>query len=205
MLELILDQQGMFSSELNQESTQIIRYFQILHNQCEQELSLINNLLDLQRLDTDADTLDLTTILLQHWLPGLVETFEEHIRYNKQNLQVNISSNLPPLVSDLPGLKRIMTELLNNACKYTPPGEKITFTADVQRSIIQLKVSNSGVEIPADKLPHIFGRLYRIPNSDLSNQSGTGLGLALVEKLGGQISVTSQDGQTTFILIFPLE
>lgn len=208
MLELILDQQGVFSSELNQEPTQTIRYFQILHDQCEQELSLINDLLDLQRLDADADTLDLTTILLQHWLPGVVETFEERIRYNKQNLQVNISPDLPPLVSDLPGLKRIMTELLNNACKYTPPDEEITVTADAQKSIIQLKVSNSGVEIPADQLPRIFEKFYRIPNSDFSNQSGTGLGLALVEKLveklGGQISVKSQNGQTTFILILPL-
>lgn len=208
MLELILEQQGVFSSELNQESTQIIRYFQILHDQCEQELSLINNFLDLQRLDTDADTLDLTTILLQHWLPGIVETFAERIRHKQQNLQVNISPNLPPLISDLPGLKRIMTELLNNACKYTPPGEQITVTADAQSSIIQLKVGNSGVEIPADQLPRIFEKFYRIPNSDSSNQSGTGLGLALVkklvEKLGGQISVTSQDGQTTFIMMFPL-
>lgn len=209
MLEVILDQQGVFSAELNQEPTQAIRYFQILHAQCEQELSLINDLLDLQRLDADADTLDLTTILLQHWLPGVVETFEERTRYNKQNLQVNISSNLPPLVSDLPGLKRIMTELLNNACKYTPSGEQITVTADAQKSIIQLKVSNSGVEIPTDQLPRIFEKFYRIPNSDFSNQSGTGLGLALVkklvEKLGGQISVESQNGQTTFIVIFPLQ
>lgn len=80
LLELILDQQGVRSSGLDQESVQTTRYFQILHDHCEQELSSINNLLNLQRLDADADTLDLTTILLQHWLPGVVETFEERIR-----------------------------------------------------------------------------------------------------------------------------
>lgn len=206
MLELILDQQNVFSSKLNQAPTQTIRYFQILQDQCEQELSLINDVLDLQRLDADANTLDLTTILLQHWLPGVVETFEERIQYNKQNLQVNISPNLPPFLSDLLGLKRIMTELLNNACKYTPPGEQITVTADAEKSMIQLRVSNSGVEIPTDQLPHIFEKFYRIPNSDFSNRSGTGLGLALVkklvERLGGQISVNSQNSQTTFTVIF---
>jgi signal transduction histidine kinase len=103
---------------------------------------------------------------LQHWLPGVVEGFAERIRHNKQNIRVNICPNLPPLVSDLPSLKRILTELLNNACKYTPPGEQITITADAQPNIIQLQVSNSGVEIPADKLCRVFEKFYRVPGSN---------------------------------------
>ena len=87
---------------------------------------------------------------------------------------------MPPLVSDLSGLNRIIT-LLNNACEYTPPSEQITGTADAQRSIIQLKVSNSGVEIPDVQLKRIFDNFYHIHNSDFSHQSGTRLGLVLVK------------------------
>ncbi|MBW4637404.1 MAG: response regulator [Gloeocapsa sp. UFS-A4-WI-NPMV-4B04] len=208
MLQLVLDRHGVFSPESNSESIQTTRYFQILHDQCEQELNLINDLLDLQRLDADVHNLELTTILLQHWLPNVVEGFAEHIRHNKQNICVNICPNLPPLVSDLPSLKRILTELLNNACKYTPPGEQITITVDAHPNIIQLQVSNSGVEIPVDKLCRVFEKFYRIPSSNLSKQSGTGLGLALVKKLveqlNGEIVVTSDNNQTTFTLKFPL-
>lgn len=208
MLQLILDRHGIFSSESNSESIKITRYFQILHEECEQEVNLINDLLDLQRLDADVHDLKLTTILLQHWLPSVVEGFAERIHHNQQNIRVNISANLPPLVSDLPSLKRIFTELLNNACKYTPPGEQITITVDAQPNIIQLQVSNSGVEIPVDKLCRVFEKFYRVPGSNFSKQSGTGLGLALVKKLveqlSGEIVVTSDNNQTTFTLKFPL-
>lgn len=208
MLQLVLDRHGFFSSESNSESVKITRYFQILHDQCEQEVNLINDLLDLQRLDAEVHDLKLTTILLQHWLPSVVEGFAERIRHNKQNIRVNISANLPSLVSDLPSLKRILTELLNNACKYTPTGEQITITADAQPNIIQLQVSNSGVEIPVDKLCQVFEKFYRVPGSNFSKQSGTGLGLTLVKKLveqlNGEIGVTSHNNQTTFTLKFPL-
>ena len=101
-----------------------------------------------------------------------------------------------------------MTELLNNACKYTPPGEQITITVNAQPNIIQLQVSNSGVEIPVDKLCRVFEKFYRVRSSNLSKQSGTGLGLALVKKLveqlSGEIVVTNHNNQTTFTLKFPL-
>lgn len=207
MLQLVLDRHGVFDSESNLASTQTSRYFQILHDQCEQELSLINDLLDLQKLDADAHILDLTTILLQHWVLGVVEDFEERIRQNHQNLQVNIPPNLPPLVSDLSSLKRILTELLNNACKYTPPGEQIIVTANVQENMMQLQVSNSGVEISAEQLQRIFEKFYRIPNRN-SNQSGSGLGLPLVkklvERLGGQIVVDIYNNRINFTLKLPL-
>lgn len=207
MLQLVLERHGVFDSESNLVSTQTSRYFQILYDQCEQELSLINDLLDLQKLDADAHILDLTTILLQHWVPGIVEDFEERIRQNQQNLQVNIPPNLPPLLSDLPSLKRILTELLNNACKYTPPGEQIIVTANVQEDMMQLQVSNSGVEISTEQLQRIFEKFYRIPNRN-SNQSGSGLGLPLVkklvERLGGQIVVDIPNNQISFTLKLPL-
>ena len=71
-----------------------------------------------------------------------------------------------------------------------------------------MQVSNSGVEIPADKLCRVFEKFYRVPGSNFSKQSGTGLGLALVKKLveqlSGEIVVTSDNNQTTFTLKFPL-
>ncbi|MBD1941819.1 ATP-binding protein, partial [Coleofasciculus sp. FACHB-712] len=126
----------------------------------------------------------------------------------EQILQVDIPSNLPTLVSELASVERILTELLNNACKYTPPGERITVTVRAASAMMQIKVSNSGVEIPPEELPRIFDKFYRIPRADRWKQGGTGLGLALVQKLtqhlGGILRVRSASEEITFTLELPL-
>lgn len=102
-----------------------------------------------------------------------------------------------------------MAELLNNACKYTPPGEHIILTARAKNAKIQLQVCNSGVEIPEKELTRVFDKFYRVPTYDPWKQGGTGLGLALVQKLseqlGGGIKAESGGGKTCFTVELPLQ
>ncbi|WP_313954461.1 sensor histidine kinase [Anabaena subtropica] len=149
-------------------------------------------------------------------------------------------------VSDANILNRIVSELLMNACKYTPPHERITVTVhfyqnsknlkgeDAQSSLsyvsslpyFQIRINNSGVEVPLAEQSRIFEPFYRltqnktteklsvfdqsyqIPQNDYQRTSGTGLGLSLVKKLvqyiQGKIEVTSSQGLTTFIVQLPL-
>jgi signal transduction histidine kinase len=162
----------------------------------------------LSRLDAGTEPLILTTIDPQAWILSIIEAFVERATTQQQNLEVHIPSNLPALTTDLSDLERILTELLNNACKYTPPEGTITVSAQATTRTLQLKVSNSGVEIPERELTHIFDKFYRIPNHDPWKHGGTGLGLALVKKLvehlKGTIQVESSNGQTTFLVQFPL-
>ncbi|MFE1745293.1 PAS domain S-box protein [Coleofasciculus sp. H7-2] len=185
------------------------RYLQILQAECNRETELINDLLDLQRLAAASYPSFLATAIdLPEWLPNIVESFRSRIQEREQILQVDIPSDLPSLVSELASLERILTELLNNACKYTPPGERITVTVRASSAMMQIKVSNFGVEIPPDELPRIFDKFYRIPRADRWKQGGTGLGLALVQKLtqhlGGILRVRSASDETTFTLELPL-
>ncbi|WP_375496015.1 sensor histidine kinase [uncultured Nostoc sp.] len=141
---------------------------------------------------------------------------------------MNVSPNLPPLVSDLASLTEIVSELLNNACKYTPPDGQITVDVqviDTAKSLInedtesgalhnlqvpyfQITISNTGAIIPKQEQSRIFEAFYRIPQSDRWQQSGTGLGLALVKKLvqylQGTIKVTSYQSWTRFTVQLPL-
>jgi signal transduction histidine kinase len=201
------------------------RYLEILQSECIREADLINDLLDLQRLASGTRVLDLEAIPLQTWIVDMIEPFRERMRNREQLLQVNLPENLPTLISDAICLNRILAELLNNACKYTPPGEHITLTIQVRPhsyntevaraegfaslGIVQLIVCNSGVEIPASELPRLFEKFYRVPGVDRWKQGGTGLGLALVQKLaehlGGTIRVESNSNRTCFTVELPIQ
>lgn len=211
MLGQTLHQEQGFFTELNKpaaEQCKLARYFQILQNECEREFSLINDLLDLQKLSTGVHSLVLTSIQLQDWLPQIIEPFQEIAKVRKLCLQVDITPELPCLICDTAGLERVLSELLNNACKYTPPEEKIVVTVRSNAGKMHLSVSNSGVEVSAIDLSRIFEKFYRIRSHDFWKQGGTGLGLALVEqlvaRLGGTIQVVSAAKQTCFMIELPL-
>ncbi len=196
------------------------RYLEILQAECNRESELINELLDLQRLEAGSYSASCVEVVnLQEMLPSIIESFYVRAGQRQQTLQINLPPDLPVLVSDRPSLERILAELLNNACKYTPargeivlsvrysslPATTSTTTLDSASATI-FTISNSA-EIPAAYLPHIFEKFYRIPKADLWKQGGTGLGLALVQKLveqlQGTIQVESSRGWTTFTVCLP--
>ncbi|MBW4657877.1 MAG: CHASE2 domain-containing protein [Drouetiella hepatica Uher 2000/2452] len=188
------------------------RYLQILEDECTREIDLINDLLDLQRLEAGAKIPALEVIHLQEWLPQFMESFQERAKSRQQTLQLQMAPNLSPLFSDSNSLERILAEMINNACKYTPPEGEIEICVEAVHSVpayIMFQISNSGSEIPGAELDRIFDKFYRISSGDRWNQGGTGLGLALVKKLveylGGTIAATSQLGQTIFTIKVPID
>ncbi|MCW5315750.1 response regulator [Nostoc sp. KVJ3] len=228
VLENILEREGVFNSELLSPFESVAGYLNILNQQCEEGLNLVNNLLSMQMLDKDVYPLELTSFQLQDWLPHVALYFRERARSQQQIFQVSIPPDLPPIVSDLAILTKIVSELLNNACKYSPPDEEIKLTAqivyitesqineDAQSDVVtnfqvpffKITISNSGVIIPEKDKSRIFEPFYRIPYNDFWKSGGTGLGLALVKKfveyLKGRIEVSSIQGLTRFTFLLPL-
>jgi PAS domain S-box-containing protein len=235
----------MLKTSPNQEKRQ--RYIEILQAECNREIELINELLDLQRLETAAyPNLVQEAVNLKEWLPEIVEPFSVRAQENNQSLQIQLAPNLPQLLTDRASLERAIAELANNACKYTPAGGTIVISVSYQGAITnsQFIITNSQLthalrtnnpqptthnqqhstnntqptthtiftirnqaEIPATELPKIFEKFYRVPNSDRWKQGGTGLGLALVQKLvehlQGTLQVESTEGWTTFTMKLP--
>lgn len=209
---------------------QIQKYFDVLHSECRRELGLINDLLDLVRLDAETEPMLLEPIDLRLFIPHVTEPFVRQIQHQSLRLNLILPATLPMLTSDSTILKRIFTELLTNACKYTPEGgfieiEAFMVTATADDSIaqpvaasqsegrllgdrIQINVSNSGVDLPPVELSRIFDTFYRVPNHDPWRHGGTGLGLALVSKqmhhLGGRLWANCKAGKFTLTLQLPL-
>jgi signal transduction histidine kinase len=100
-----------------------------LQSECERELRLIQDLLDLQHLKAGVYPLERSTLNIYHWLEHIIEPFKTIAESQQQTLEIFLSPALPSLITDGACLKRILTELLNNACKYTPREGTITVTA----------------------------------------------------------------------------
>lgn len=193
---------------------QIAEYLEILQRECDRELKLVEDLLNLQHIEAGTYVATPITIHLQDLLPHLVEPFELRTQNQQQALEIKVEADLPTLYLDPFVINRVVTELLSNACKYTPAGGSIQVTAEVVTEPIvdtlahglEITVTNTGVEIAPEEQSRIFDKFYRIPNNDPWKYSGTGLGLALVKKLveymNGAIAVTSANQQTSFTLQF---
>ncbi|NJN88241.1 MAG: HAMP domain-containing histidine kinase [Leptolyngbyaceae cyanobacterium SL_7_1] len=185
------------------------RYMQILQSECEKEIGLVNNLLDLQRLAIGADPIAWSVVQLPEWLRLIGETYREQARLHQQSFRVNFALASKPytLVTDAAKLERILRELLHNACKYTPVGGKITLTVRHTFAGVEFQVDNTSEEIPSEALERLFEKFYRVPGGDPRKQGGTGLGLALAQKLvqllGGQIQASHQLGHTVVTIELP--
>lgn len=205
MLKHTLEELGV----LHEEENSALGYLQILEKEGQREINLIDNLLDLSLLDAGVEPLLLDTIDLRGWLPHVIEPFAKRTHLQQQQLELFLLAQLPTITTDLLYLERILKELLENACKYTLPGERIIVTANAVEQGVQLSVINTGVEIPECERDRIFEKFYRIPGQDASKYGSTGLGLALVKKLvkhlGGTIQVNSHSKQTIFTVQLPLE
>lgn len=198
----------------SREKAKVDRYLLILEEECDREINLLNNLLNLQQLDAGNYCVNQTPVHLQEAIPQIIKPFLQRIANQQQTLQLEIAANLSVLTVDRIGLERILTELLTNACKFTPIGGTIAvmlswnLQSTQSLKIFQLKVTNSGVDIPVREWDRIFDRFYRIVNGDRWKYDGTGLGLTLVKKLtehlGGSIWVESGTGQTCFTVEIPV-
>jgi two-component system, sensor histidine kinase and response regulator len=206
-IKLIADSLKIIPNQVQQE-----QYLTILETVCDQGNDLINNLLDLQQLESHDRPVLFEVFSLQEWLGGLIAVFEVRACDRQQKFKTNLPLDFPPLISDPISLKRILTELLNNACKYTPPGGEIGLevvfqpTESAQSTPVTTFIIQNQAEIYQIELPRIFDKFYRGHNIN-RQQVGSGLGLAIVKKLVEQLQATiqveSSQGWTTFTIQLP--
>lgn len=183
--------------------------FQILQEEWQQEFQIINDLLNFRGDDISIDLASFSIVDFQEWFSRIASRYREPAARKGQLILYEISLQAPLLVPHLPILEQIVTELLSNACKFTPPKQCIkVLVTKTEENLLIIEVINEGIEIPAEELERIFQPFYRIPHPNLWSYSVTGLGLALVKRLalrlGGEVQVDSSNGRTTFFVIIPL-
>ncbi|HEY7309837.1 MAG TPA: ATP-binding protein [Gemmataceae bacterium] len=174
----------------------------------ERLLNMIEHLLALARLEQGRESLQLRAGSPQSLLEAAAQTARTRAESKHVQLIVEDASQVPPVLADPVRLGHALDNLLDNALTYTDQGGRITLSASaLDKQTVRLSVADTGVGIPAEHLPHVFNKFFRVP--DQSRGHGTGLGLAIVREIvlahGGQVSCESQVGQgTTFHLMLPI-
>lgn len=187
-------------------------YLHDVVNSAEHLLALINDILDLSRIEAGNLTLEASMLCLTDVLQASVSVIREKARVHNLKLTTEIApeiSTLPPVVIDARKIKQILFNLLSNAAKFTPDGGSITLSAELDRESAIIRVRDTGTGIAPQDQERIFKEFEQVDSSYSRKQQGTGLGLALSRRLaeihGGTLSVESTPGQgSVFTLHLPL-
>jgi len=173
--------------------------------ECDRLLGMINAMLDIAEAESGAGETKLEEVDLVSIVQRACELFEAIAEENS----VTIVGDLPEnclLYGEARKFQRMVANLLDNALKFTPPEGTVTVSLKADKGQVVISVSDNGIGISEDDLPHVFKRFYRCDNSRA--QRGTGLGLSLVKaiagSLGGSVSATSNLGKgSTFTVTLP--
>jgi two-component system phosphate regulon sensor histidine kinase PhoR len=169
--------------------------------------NLVDNLLDLSRLEGQGlgkrVRVDLAALVER-----VVDLRRPSAEKKGQGLDAIVAPDVPDVLGDADYLERAVSNLVDNAVKYTPEGGSIRITASRRGAQVAVQVSDDGIGIPESDLPRIFERFYRVDKSRSRDMGGTGLGLAIVKHViqshGGTIEVESALGKgSTFRVLLP--
>jgi two-component system phosphate regulon sensor histidine kinase PhoR len=184
---------------MDHDPTAAIQFIDIIERNGRRLGELINDLLDLSRIEANEYRLRVEPTPLRQLSEKTVAAFAERASSRSMRLTVDIPDDLPPAMVDANAFDRIVTNLVDNALKYCPDGASISLSARALGTKIQVCVSDSGAGIDAKHLPRLFERFYRVDNGRSRDMGGTGLGLSivkhLVEAMGGEVSVESLPGK----------
>jgi PAS domain S-box-containing protein len=193
------------------------RHLQMVHDAGDVLLILVNDILDLSKIEADRIVLEAMPLALSWVAHGAVALFTPQAEARGLSLRVEIGPDVPGFVrGDPTRIRQVLTNLISNAVKFTEHGEIVvgvtTTAVSGTTAGVRVSVRDTGVGIPADKLDSLFTAFQQLDNSTTRTHGGSGLGLTisrrLVRLMGGELSVTSELGKGSdfsFSLTLPIE
>ncbi|MUL36635.1 GAF domain-containing protein [Gloeocapsopsis dulcis] len=191
--------------QLNEKQQQ---YVSLIYSSGEHLLELINDLLDLSKIEAGKEDLTLERLSVEEVFQGCLSLVQEKAQKKKLELSLIIKQEATTCIADKRRLKQILFNIINNAVKFTQEGS-VTLEVSKNSDFITFSVTDTGIGIAAKDLPNLFQPFQQLDSGLNRKYEGTGLGLALSRKLarlhGGDVTVTSKVGRgSCFTLHLPL-
>jgi len=184
------------------------RFVDIIERNAQRLQSLLEDMLELSKLESNEFKLKRERVELGSVVPIVLALFRERAEKKAVRLGAELSRSASAVEGDARALEHVLSNLVDNAVKYCPAGTRVVVSASLQGDRIHLVVSDTGPGIPAEHLPRVFERFYRVDAGRSRELGGTGLGLSIVkhmvEAMRGKVWVESEVGRgSTFVVALP--
>lgn len=174
-------------------------YLKIVYDESARLSRLVNTFLDINRMQSDKLILKKTAFDINEAIRIIIIGLGQRLDEKNINISLNFDSDSCYVFADPDSIKRVLTNLLDNAVKFTNEGGEISVSVSLKQQEVTVSVRNSGCGIPEAQQEMIFERLYKVDKSRSVNRDGTGIGLYLVKSIirahGKNISVNSVEGE----------
>lgn len=194
--------------DLRKDPEQMTGLVQQIHRSAERMFKLVNDLLDLSRIEQgmppQREVVNLGELLSQQ-----LESFQPSFQSKSLAVVFEPPATDLTLIADATGLSQVFSNLISNAIKYTPQQGSIRVSIQTQANRVAIQIADTGIGIPPEFLPLLFTKFYRVDNPTHRAEDGTGLGLAIVKSIvdqhQGQVEVESEVGKgSLFRVVLPL-
>ncbi|MCR4321939.1 MAG: ATP-binding protein, partial [Candidatus Brocadiaceae bacterium] len=200
-VETLLENNDMDNASTREFLGIIMKHTQRLDN-------LIKDTLELSKLDSNDLKIELHHVDIHPCIEDIFSHYKESCTGRDQTFELDMPQHLPMIETDEYLLRQLLTNLLDNAIKYTPKGGRIGLKVNPINGSVQFEISDTGIGIPPEHIPRIFERFYRVDPARSREMGGTGLGLSIVKHIvslhHGFIKVESAvDVGSKFIITLP--
>ena len=184
------------------------KFLKIIEDQSNRLINLVENMLSVTKLNSTRGNFILKEISIKPVIETVITVLKN--QYPDKIFEIQIKDSTPPILVDKDKFQQVMTNLIENAAKYSDTNSTITIKTDCHenRDFVSVKITNTGIEIDSKDFEKIFTKFSRIDNPLTRKTEGSGLGLYitknLVEKMSGTINLESENNTTTFNVMLPI-
>ncbi len=182
------------------------RFLSRIHTEVDALTQMAQEMLDLSKIESGQVELELQAVAPCKLLASAAERMHLQVERASLSLRLDCPANLPNVQADALRVEQVLVNLIHNAVKFTRPGGEVALLAEAGQGEVRFAVQDTGIGIPADELPRIFERFYRVDKSRAGGGTGLGLSISrhLVELHGGRIWAKSVEGKgSTFYFTLP--